>query len=342
MTALMTSQTPAEIHVLCIGNAIVDVLSQTEDAFLAHEGLVKGSMNLIDAERARTLYDRMGPATEISGGSAGNTSVGVTSLGGRAAFIGKVADDQLGDIFAHDLRSTGVTFDVARLTGAEPTARSMILITPDGERTMNTHLGACVALGPGDVDEALVARSAITYFEGYLWDPPHAKEAFRLAARIAHAHGRKVAISLSDSFCVERWRPEFLGLLRDGTVDILLANEAEALALYETDDLAVATARLAEDCPLSVVTLGRRGAIAITPGGIEEAASHPVDKVVDRTGAGDLFAAGFLFGVATERSLTDAIRLGNVSAAEVITHVGARPQTPLASLVAEDEARRAA
>ncbi len=338
----MTASSPADTHVLCIGNAIVDVLAQAEDAFLAHEGLVKGSMNLIDTERAAALYDRMGPATEISGGSAGNTSVGVASLGGRAAFIGKVADDQLGDIFSHDLRATGVTFEVARLTDAEPTARSMILITPDGERTMNTHLGACVALGPGDVDEALVAASAVTYFEGYLWDPPHAKDAFRKAARIAHAHGRRVAISLSDSFCVERWRPEFLGLLRDGTVDILLANEAEALALYETGDLAIAKARLAEDCPLSVVTLGRRGAIAITSEGVEEAASHPVERVVDRTGAGDLFAAGFLFGIATGRPVTECIRLGNVSAAEVITHVGARPQTPLQTLVAEDEARRAA
>ena len=334
--------TSFDIHVLGIGNAIVDVLAKAEDAFLAAEGLVKGSMNLIDADRARTLYERMGPATEISGGSAGNTVVGVASLGGRAAFVGKVANDQLGDIFAHDLQATGVRFDVARLKGAEPTARSMILITPDGERTMNTHLGACVALGPDDVDEALVTASAVTYFEGYLWDPPLAKDAFRKAAAIAHANGRQVAISLSDSFCVQRWRPEFLGLLRDGTVDVLLSNEAEALALYETDDLAEATADLARDCPLSVVTLGRRGAIAVTPDGIRDAASHPVDQVVDRTGAGDLFAAGFLYGLAEGRALEESIRIGNIAAAEVITHVGARPRTPLADLVAGAERARAA
>lgn len=333
---------PVNHDVLGMGNAIVDVLSNEDDAFLKREDLVKGSMNLIDATRAKTLYDQMGPATEISGGSAANTVVGVASLGGRAAFIGKVADDQLGDIFVHDMRATGVHFDVPRLAGDEPTARSMILVTPDGERTMNTHLGACVQLGPNDVDADLVAGSAVTYFEGYLWDPAQAKEAFRKAADIAHENGRKVALSLSDSFCVGRWRDEFQALLADGTVDVLMANETEALALYEHGNLENAFAKLAETCPLSVVTLGKRGAVAVTPEGVYEAASHPVDKVVDRTGAGDLFAAGFLYGLATQKGHVESIRLGNVAAAEVITHLGARPQQVLADLVASDETLSAA
>ena len=324
-----------EFDALCIGNAIVDVLARTEDDFLVAEGLHKGTMHLIDAERAASLYAHMGPAIEASGGSAGNTAAGIASLGGRAAFVGKVANDLLGDVYEHDMRATGVHFATSRLADGAPTARSMILITPDGERTMNTFLGACQALGPADIDEAVVSAAAITYLEGYLWDPPEAKEAFRRAAAIAHAAGRKVSLTLSDPFCVDRFRSEFLGLMRDGTIDILFANDSELRSLYETASLDAALAALAGDCPLSAVTVGPEGAIVVSRDGASKVSATPVNSVVDLTGAGDLFASGFLFGIARDMDNVDAARLGALAAAEVIGHIGPRPAVSLRDIARE-------
>jgi sugar/nucleoside kinase (ribokinase family) len=319
----------ADFDVLGIGNAIVDILASTEDDFLVREGLSKSSMHLIDAARADALYQHMGPAIEASGGSAGNTTAGVTSLGGRAAFIGKVADDAFGAIYRHDMKAQGVHFETAPLIDGAPTARSMILITPDGERTMNTYLGACQALGPGDIDADIVHRAAITYLEGYLWDPPEAKKAFVHAAEIAHAAGRKVSISLSDAFCVDRYRSEFLDLLRSRTVDIVLANDSEIRSLYETSDLDAAVVALKSDCALAAVTIGGDGALVVTREETIHVPATPVETIVDLTGAGDLFAAGFLFGVARGMALTDAGRLGTLAASEVIGHIGPRPATSL-------------
>lgn len=318
--------------VLGIGNAIVDVIARTEEDFLVRNGLVKGSMRLIDTAEAERLYGAMAAAIETSGGCAGNTAAGVASFGGRAAFIGKVAEDQLGAIYRHDMKGTGVAFATAALTGGAPTARSMILITPDGERTMNTYLGAAHELSPDDIDRATVADAAITYLEGYLWDPPPAKEAFRRAAEYAHAAGRRVALTLSDSFCVDRFRAEFLALIRDGSVDILFANQAEMHALYETSDFDTAVAALQKDCRLAAVTMGAEGAMVVTPTGIERVLASPVETVVDTTGAGDLFAAGFLFGEARGMPHADCARLGAIAAAEVIGHIGPRPATSLHGL----------
>ncbi len=319
----------AEFDVLGIGNAIVDILANTEDDFLVRQGLSKSTMHLIDADRADTLYAHMGPAIEASGGSAGNTTAGVASLGGRAAFIGKVADDAFGAIYRHDMQAIGVHFATQPLTDGAPTARSMILITPDGERTMNTYLGACQALGPDDIDADVIGRSAITYLEGYLWDPPEAKKAFVRAAEIAHAAGRKVSLTLSDAFCVDRFRAEFLDLIRSKTVDILLANDSELRSLYETADMDTAVAALRADCPLAAVTIGAEGALVVTPEAVEKAPATPVETVVDLTGAGDLFASGFLFGVARGMALGDAGRLGTLAASEVIGHIGPRPASSL-------------
>nr|WP_306264275.1 adenosine kinase [Pararhizobium sp. IMCC3301] len=320
-------------HVLGIGNAIVDVLSLTDDAFLVSEGLAKGSMNLIDTERAEALYAAMGAATEASGGSAGNTVAAIGSLGGQGAFFGKVCDDTLGRFYRHDMRAMGMTFDTAPLPpDATPTARSMILITPDGERTMNTYLGACVELGPDDIDEKIVAGSAIAYFEGYLWDPPMAKDAFRKAADISHAHGRKVSITLSDSFCVDRWRDEFLSLIKDGSVDILLANDAEIKALYQTADLDTALRAIQVDCPLTAVTHSEKGCHVISSDGIVPVPTTPVERLIDTTGAGDMFAAGFLYGHALGLPNEAAAAIGNLAAGEVLGHIGPRPQRNLHQL----------
>jgi sugar/nucleoside kinase (ribokinase family) len=322
----------AEFDVLCIGNAIVDVMARAEDDFLVHHGLAKGTMHLIDAERAETLYAAMGPAIEASGGSAGNTAVGLASLGGRAAFIGKVADDMLGRFYRHDMRNAGVRFATAGLVDGAPTARSMIMITPDGERTMNTYLGACQALGPADIDADVVSAAAITYLEGYLWDPPEAKKAFRRAAEVAHAAGRKVSLTLSDPFCVDRFRGEFLDLIRSGTVDILLANDSELHSLYETADRDTAIRALGAECKLAAVTVGAEGAIVVSDGESVSVPATAVEAVVDLTGAGDLFASGFLFGVARGMALSDAARLGAIAAGEVIGHIGPRPAVLLADL----------
>jgi sugar/nucleoside kinase (ribokinase family) len=326
--------TDIRFDALCIGNAICDVFAHVEEDFLAHETLVKGSMRLIDTAEAVRLYDKMGQTTRISGGSAGNTAAGIASLGGKPAFFGKVAQDELGDSYAHDMKGTGVHYETPRLIDGVPTARSMILITPDGERTMNTYLGACVEFGPVDVDPDIVAASAITYMEGYLWDPEEAKKAFLEAAGIAHANKRRVGITLSDSFCVDRYRAEFIGLLKDGVVDVMFANEHELKALYETSDLDTAIAAARDSGALTALTLGENGAMAITPTEIVKAEAQHVEEVVDLTGAGDLFASGFLFGLARDYDLKSATELGCLCASNIIGHVGARPEKSL-KLIAE-------
>jgi sugar/nucleoside kinase (ribokinase family) len=322
--------------VLCIGNAIVDIIARCEESFLAENGIIKGAMNLVDTARAELLYQRMAPAVEASGGSAGNTAAGIASFGGRAAYFGKVAKDQLGDIYAHDIRAQGVTYETVPLLGPPPTARSMIFVTPDGERSMNTYLGACVELGPEDVDEPTVAGAKVTYFEGYLWDPPRAKEAIRACARIAHENGREMAMTLSDPFCVDRYRGEFLELMRSGTVDIVFANAAEAMSLYETKDFETALTKIAEDCRLAIVTMSEKGSIVLNGDKRVDIEAMPIDRLVDTTGAGDLYAAGFLHGYTTGRSLEECGQLGSLAAGLVIQQVGPRPMASLA-----DEAKRA-
>jgi len=293
-------------------------------------------MALIDEARAAAIYDAMGPATESSGGSAANTIVGVASFGARAAFVGKVKDDELGRAFAHDIRAAKVAFDVAPAKDGPSTARCYIMVTPDGERTMNTYLGAAQDLKPSDIDEKTVADASIVYLEGYLWDPPQAKEAFVKAASIAQKAGRRVALTLSDSFCVDRYRAEFLDLIRKGTIDIVFSNEHELHSLYETADFAVATMALQKEAKLAVVTRSAKGCVVVTPDRIEAVPAAPVEQVTDVTGAGDLFAAGFLVGLARGQDHRTAARLGGLAASEVIQHVGARPAVSLKALAAEN------
>lgn len=326
----------AKYDVLTIGNAIVDIIASTQDDFLVEEKIIKGAMNLIDADRAEHLYSVMGPAIEASGGSAGNTAVGVASLGGKAAYIGKICDDHLGKIFTHDIRASGVAYDTKPLETSPPTARSMIFVTPDGERSMNTYLGACMELGPRDVEEDKIAGSQITYFEGYLWDPPRAKDAIRQAAEIAHANGRQTALTLSDPFCVDRFRSEFLELMRNGVVDIIFSNEAELLSLYETSSLTSAIDAIRKDCSLAAVTRSEKGSIAVSREKTVEVKAHPIDNLVDTTGAGDLYAAGFLYGLTSGQDLTNCARLGGLAAAEVIQHIGPRPQVSLRQLIEQE------
>jgi len=326
---------PATHDVLGIGNAIVDVIARAEDDFLVAQGMHKGAMALIDEARAEAIYASMGPATEISGGSGANTIAGVASFGGRAAFIGKVKDDTLGKAFTHDIRATGVDFTTKPATDGPSTARSYILVTPDGERTMNTYLGAAQNLTPADIDEKQIAAARYTYLEGYLWDPPQAKEAFRKAATIAHGAGRKVALTLSDAFCVDRYRDEFLNLMRSGAVDLIFANERELHSLYQTADFDTAVAALRNDVKLAAVTRSEKGCLVVSRGSNEAVDAAPIDKLVDATGAGDLFAAGFLIGLAREQDHRDAARLGAIAAAEVIQHLGARPETSLKALAQE-------
>ena len=322
--------------VLCLGNAIVDVFASVEEDFLLDQQVAKGAMILIDEDRAAALYAAMGRGSMVSGGSAANTAAGAALLNAKAAYIGKVKDDALGRIFAHDLRATGVHFTAAMAEAGPATACSYILVTPDGQRTMNTFLGACQNLTTADVDADLVRASRVIYLEGYLWDPPAAKEAFVKAAGIAHAAGRKVALSLSDSFCVDRYRSEFLHLIRSKTVDIVFANESELHALYETADFDTAVRALRDDCELAAVTRGAEGAMVVERDGTEAVKVFPVERVVDSTGAGDLFAAGFLAGLARRQSAADCARLGAFAAAEIISHVGARPAADLAALAAEN------
>lgn len=322
--------------VLGIGNAIVDVIARTEDDFLIRQNMRKGAMQLIDEARAEAIYDAMGPAVEISGGSAANTIVGVASLGGRAAFVGKVKDDQLGQVFAHDIRAAGVAFDTPPDSDGPSTARCYILVTPDGERTMNTFLGAAQDLHPRDIDAEAIAGAAVTYLEGYLWDPPHAKAAFLKAAKIAHDAGRSVALTLSDAFCVGRYRAEFLGLIRNGTVDIVFANEHELRSLYETADFDTAVGALRDDARLAVITRSEKGCLVVSREQTDAVRAAPVERVVDATGAGDLFAAGFLVGLSRGADNRTSARLGALAAAEVIQHLGARPETSLKALAEQN------
>src|ERR1700688_1827261 len=284
--------TSAKYDVLGIGNAIFDVLVQTDEGFLARHGMTKGGMSLIDEARAAEIYRDMGPAVEMSGGSAANTIVGLANLGARAAYVGKVKDDQIGRLYTHDIRAAGVAFETKPAADGPATGCSYILVTPDGERTMNTYLGAAQELTPGDIDAAQVAASAIVYLEGYLWDPKNAKDAFVKAASIAHDAGRQVALTLSDSFCVDRYRGEFLELMRSGTVDLVFANEAELGSLYQTPDFEAALAQLRKDIGLAAVTRSEKGCVIVSKDGVTAVPAFSVEKIVDTTGAGDLFAAG--------------------------------------------------
>ncbi len=328
--------TVTRYDVLGIGNAIVDVIALAEEDFLLRQGMRKGGMALIDADRAEAIYQAMGPAVEVSGGSAANTIVGVASLGARAAFIGKVKDDLLGRAFAHDIRAAGMTFATTPAADGAPTGRCYVLVTPDGERTMNTFLGAAQDLHPADIDANMIAASAVTYLEGYLWDPRNAKDAFLKAATIAHDAGRIVALTLSDAFCVDRWRDEFLHLMRSRTVDLIFANETELHSLYQTADFEAAAAALRADVEAAVVTRSEKGCLVIGPDGTEAVPAFPVERVVDTTGAGDLFAAGFLCGLARGADDRTCGRLGALAAAEVIQHLGARPEASLQDLAREN------
>jgi sugar/nucleoside kinase (ribokinase family) len=321
------------LDVVGVGNALVDVISLEQDAFIGDHGLTKGSMTLIDTDRAEALYGAMGPGIEMSGGSAANTMAGLASLGGQGGFIGRVRDDQLGIVFGHDIRAVGVEFPSPAATAGQPTGRSLIIVTPDGERTMNTYLGAASELQPEDVDPAFVARAQVTYLEGYLFDREAAGEAFRKAAAAAHDAGRLVSLTLSDSFCVERFLEPFRELVTD-TVDVLFGNDDELKLLYETHDLDVALGHAERHCAIVAVTRGAEGAVVSARGGRHAIAAVPVSRVVDTTGAGDLFAAGFLYGLTRDLDVETCGKLGAVAAAEVISHVGARPETVLAGLAA--------
>jgi sugar/nucleoside kinase (ribokinase family) len=327
----VTSQ--ANLDVVGIGNALVDVLSHEDDRFIADQDLAKGSMTLIDADRAQGLYAAMGPGTEVSGGSAANTIAGIASFGGRAAYLGRVFDDQLGQVFSHDLQAQGVTYRVKPATDGPPTGRCLILITPDGERTMNTFLGASAFFDTSEVDGDLVAGAQVTFLEGYLFDRPEPKEAYWLASKLATEAGRKVALTLSDLFCVERHRDDFLPLVRE-RVDILFANEAEACALWGCDEVGAAVERARAEVGIACITLSDKGSVVVAGADTHEVPAFPT-TVVDTTGAGDLYAAGFLYGYTSGRPLPDCARLGARAASEIISHTGARPEVSLASLVDE-------
>ncbi|HEY2876876.1 MAG TPA: adenosine kinase [Reyranella sp.] len=318
--------------VLGIGNAIVDVIARADDTFLGKHTLTKGSMMLIDEARAETLYGAMGPGIEVSGGSCGNTMAGVASFGGKGAYIGKVRNDQLGGVFGHDLRSIGVSFDTTAATSGPATARCLILVTPDAQRTMNTYLGACTGLGPNDIDTKVVAAAQVTYVEGYLWDEPEAKKAVLKAFDTAHAAGKLVSITLSDSFCVDRYRDEFRALVRD-KIDILFGNESEIKSLYQVDSFEKALEATRKEAKIAALTRSERGSVVIKGSETYEVPAAPVAKVVDTTGAGDLYASGFLYGFTRNKPLAECARLGGIAAAEIISHVGARPETPLKDLI---------
>ena len=328
--------TSAKYDVLGIGNAIFDVLVKTDEGFLARHGMTKGGMALIDEARATAIYRDMGPAVEMSGGSAANTIVGLANFGARTAYVGKVREDQIGRLYSHDIRAAGVAFQTKPAADGPATGCSYILVTPDGERTMNTYLGAAQQLSPDDIDAAEIAASRIIYLEGYLWDPKNAKEAFVKAATIAHDAGRQVALSLSDAFCVDRYREEFLDLMRGGTVDLVFANEAELHSLYQTSDFDTALKLLRADVSLGVVTRSEKGCVVASSDAITAVPAFPIRQMVDTTGAGDLFAAGFLFGLVRGVGHEMAGRLGALAAAEVIQHIGARPQTSLRDLAQQN------
>ncbi|HYM01384.1 MAG TPA: adenosine kinase [Stellaceae bacterium] len=324
----------ASFDVVGIGNAIVDVIAQADDAFLARQALVKGTMALVDAERAEALYAQMGPGIEMSGGSAGNTMAGIASLGGKGAYIGRVRDDELGHVFGHDIRAIGVHYDTPVSTSGAPTARCLIMVTPDAHRTMCTFLGACVELGPDDIPPELIAAAQVTYLEGYLFDPPRAQDAFRKAAEIAHASGRKVALSLSDPFCVDRHRVEFRTLIA-GHVDILFANQSEICALFETTDFDEAVRAVRGQCDVAALTRSEHGSVIVTATQTVKAEAEKIPHLVDTTGAGDLYASGFLHGLTRGRDLAACGRLGSLCAAEIIGHFGARPEVSLKDLASK-------
>ena len=337
----MTEPTPRQdaldvdaLDVVGIGNALVDVLSHEDAAFLAANDLVKASMALIDTDRAEALYGVMGAGIEASGGSAANTMAGVASFGGRAAYISRVFDDQLGTVFAHDLRAAGVVFRATPAQDGPPTGRCLIVVTPDAERTMSTYLGSSELLGPEQVDAELIAAAQITYLEGYLFDRPPAQEAYWKASQAAHDAGRRVSLTLSDTFCVERHRAAWRDLVAD-QVDVLFANEEEAKALYEVDSFDAALAAARADVEVVAVTRGAQGSVIARGDEVARVAAHPVEAVVDTTGAGDLYAAGFLFGFTRERSMDACGRLGSVAASAVIGQMGARPTLSLAQLAAD-------
>ena len=332
MPAEPVSPRPPRYDVVGIGNALVDVIAHAGEDFIDEHALVKGSMTLVDTDRAVQLYAALGSAVEMSGGSAANTAVGVASLGGRAAYIGKVSQDDLGAVFGHDLRAVGVQFRPGEPDPATPTGRCIIVVTPDAERTMNTYLGVSSLLCATDIDEETVAAGAVLYMEGYLFDRDEAKAAFRRAASIAHAHGRQVSLTLSDSFCVDRHRADFRALVTD-EVDVLFGNSDELLSLYEVDTLDEAIERVRADCTLAVITTGPKGCMIVTADEVLDEPAEPVDRVLDTTGAGDLFAAGFLYGYTRSLSLTQCARIGSIAAAEVISHVGPRPLVALKTLI---------
>jgi sugar/nucleoside kinase (ribokinase family) len=324
--------TAPEFDVVGVGNALVDVIAHADDGFIHEHELVKGSMTLIDTDRALYLYRALGSAVEMSGGSAANTMTGVASLGGKAAYLGKVSDDDLGNVFGHDLRAVGVQFRPGAPEADTPTGRCIIVVTPDAQRTMNTYLGVSSLLQPSDIHEETVALGKVLYMEGYLYDRPAAKEAFRAAAAVAHANGRQVSLTLSDSFCVDRHRDDFGALVSD-EVDILFGNEDELLSLYQVDSFDAAVAAVRRDCHLAVITMGKEGCVVVSKDETVFAPAEPVEHVLDTTGAGDLFAAGFLFGHTRDRSLQDCAKLGAIAAAEVISHVGPRPLVELKTLL---------
>lgn len=318
--------------VVGIGNALVDVLAHRDDSFLEVHGMTKGCVDLIDTQRAEELYQAMGPGLEASGGSAANTIAGVASFGGRSAFLGRVYDDDLGAVFAHDLRSSGVYYETKPAIDGPPTGRCLIVVTPDAQRTMNTYLGASVLFGPEDVDLDLLSRSKVTFLEGYLFDRPESKRAYWRATEIARDAGREVALTLSDLFCVERHRDDWLPLVRD-RVDILFANEVEAKALWDCDDVASAVEHARREVAIGCITLGKEGSIVVAGDEVHEVAAFPVEHLVDTTGAGDLYAAGFLYGYTQGRPLPECGRLGSIAAAAVLGHTGARPGLSLAQLL---------
>lgn len=321
----------AKYNVLGIGNAIVDVLSRVENSFIEDNDIAKGTMQLIDEDRAHALYDAMGPAVEISGGSGANTIAGVAGFGGTAAFVGKVRNDQLGEVFGHDIRATGVSFTTPLAETGPATARCLVLVTPDGERSMNTYLGACVQLNSDDIDPVEIAAAEVTYMEGYLWDPPEAKKAFLKAAAIARGAGRQVSLSLSDPFCVDRYRDSFAELV-ENEIDILFANEDEIKSLYQVTNFDDALQAVRGKCKIAALTRSAAGSVIVAGDEVHVVEAAQVDQVVDTTGAGDLYAAGFLYGLTAGKDMATCARLGSLAAGEIISHIGARPEAHLAEM----------
>jgi len=325
----------AQFDVVGLGNAIVDVIAQADDDFIERHALPKGGMTLVDRDASHALYDDMGPATEMSGGSAANTMAGLASLGGRPAFFGRVCDDQLGRVFTHDIRAIGVSYETPPAGEGAPTGRCLILVTPDAQRTMQTYLGSSAEFGPEDVNEAVIRTAAVTYLEGYLFDPAPAKAAFRKAAEAAHDADRQVALTLSDSFCVARHRDEFRDLV-DGHIDILFANEDEITTLYDTHDFDSALEAVRGKCEIAALTRSEKGSVIVANGEVHMIETAPVVQVMDTTGAGDLYAAGFLYGLTQGRDLPTCGQIASICAAEVISHIGARPVVSLKDLVAKN------